>query len=274
MGLYPLGRIAFINVAPIYYALEHHETDHPFSLVYGTPAELNLALRAGTLAASSCSSVEFARNWQHYTLIHDLCIASRGPVQSVLLLSKKPVEALAGAEVLLSGQSHTSVVLTKLLLSRYIEVDVRYTTGSVLDRINSGHTPEAVLTIGDEALLLKKMGTYPSCLDLASAWMDWTGLPFVFALWILHTSASRETIGYDLGSYIRASRDWGFAHLDRVIASVAPKTLLSPEELRVYYTKSLSFTLGELELLGLTTFFEKAVAAHLLPEMPEFRIQS
>ena len=83
-----LGRIAFINVLPVYYALEHGIVQHPYRLVYGSPAELNDQMKNGDLAISSCSCMEYARRWRNYYLAPDLCIASHGPVMSVLLLSR------------------------------------------------------------------------------------------------------------------------------------------------------------------------------------------
>ena len=268
-----LGRIAFINVMPVYYALEQGKLAHPFHLVYASPAELNVQMQEGHLAISSCSCMEYARRWERYALARDLCIASNGPVQSVLLLSKKPLSELAGSTLLTSGQSHTSVVLTKLLFQERYQIPVNYQTGNVRAAIDSGSAPEAVLTIGDEALSLRAHPQYPYVTDLATAWREWTGLPFVFALWIVNPALLDASMG-DPTEYIRESHDWGLAHLEHCLPSVEAQSSLTHEELCFYYREALKFRLGERELQGLTLFYHKCVLANLLSEEPELRFFS
>src|SRR5439155_1018475 len=52
------------------------------------------------------------------------------------------------------------------------------------------HLPhEAVLVIGDAALLLAARHAYPHRYDLGDEWKRWTGLPFVFAMWAARRGA-------------------------------------------------------------------------------------
>ena len=178
---FPVGRIAFINVAPIFYALEHGHIPNPYHFVYDTPARLNAMMHKGELCLAACSSVEYAKNSASYVLDPHLCIASKGPVQSVLLFSHQPIERLEGT-ITITAQSNTSVILTKLLLAKYFKRTVSYCQGSV------DQAQTAYLAIGDEALRLSKQGLFPYCLDTATAWRMWTKTPFVFALFILKSS--------------------------------------------------------------------------------------
>ena len=265
-----VGRIAFINVAPIYYALENGRLNHPFELVADIPAHLNDLMRDGLLEISACSCLEYARRFRQYYLAKDLCIASNGPVMSVLLLAKRPLSELNGAEILLSGQSHTSVLLTRLLLEERYHVQATYTNGSVSQALTDGHEPLACLTIGDEALKLRNHPSYPYVFDLALEWREWTNLPFVFAVWVISRKAcALGLIQEDPGLYLRQSLDYGLAHLDEVIASVAKKTPLSPAELDIYYQEALNFRLTHDQLQGLELFYQKITQHGWLQELPE-----
>ncbi|MCR5812902.1 MAG: menaquinone biosynthesis protein [Desulfovibrio sp.] len=265
-----LGRIAFINVLPVYYALEHGIVPHPYQLVYGNPAELNDKMKNGELAISSCSCMEYARRWRNYYLASDLCIASHGPVMSVLLLSREPLECAEGHEILISGQSHTSVVLTKLLLKeRYHVQHATFRTGQVREALDGGEQPWGVLTIGDEALNLRAHPLFAVKTDLACAWKEWTGLPFVFGVWIISRRCTEEgRFDTDPALCLRQSRAWGLSHLDLCLPAVRQKTPLSPEELLFYYSHALCFSLGAGEQQGLRLFYEKSAQAGLLEEVP------
>jgi chorismate dehydratase len=79
-----LGRIQYLNVLPIYFALEHLFGENGYHLVQGTPADLNAAMRRGEVDLGSISALEYGRNYKDYLLLADLSISSRGPVGSVL----------------------------------------------------------------------------------------------------------------------------------------------------------------------------------------------
>src|ERR687890_1153146 len=110
-----LGRIPWINCYPIYGAVDRGVVTLPAELVTGTASELNDLLAAGALQASVVSAVEYARNAAAYHLLPDLAISCDGPVHSVALFSKRPLEELTGCTVLLSASSRTSVLLLELL---------------------------------------------------------------------------------------------------------------------------------------------------------------
>ncbi|HUG35304.1 MAG TPA: menaquinone biosynthesis protein, partial [Candidatus Limnocylindrales bacterium] len=110
-----LGRIAYINCAPVYGAIDRGIVAPPGELVTGTPAELNDLLVAGELDVSVISAIEYARNSRDLVLLPDLAISCDGPVRSVALFSRRPVEDLDGRTVLLSASSRTSVALLELL---------------------------------------------------------------------------------------------------------------------------------------------------------------
>src|SRR3989337_2210767 len=102
-----LGRIAYINCAPVYGAIDRGVVPVPAELVTGTPAELNDLLVAGELDVSVISAVEYARHARDLVLLPDRAISCDGPVRSVALFSRQPVTGLSGKTVLLSASSRT-----------------------------------------------------------------------------------------------------------------------------------------------------------------------
>lgn len=264
-----MGRISYLNVLPIYHPLEAGILPHDYELVSGPPALLNTMMARGELHVSSCSCFEYACRPERYQLVEDLSIGSHGPVMSVLLLSKLPVEELGGRQILISGESHTSVALLRLLMRERYRLDVSYATGPVTPALRGPNPPVAFLAIGDEALRLRRHQEYPYCVDMAEAWRDWTGLPFIFGLWVVSRQAVTAGLFHeDPGALLRRGRDWGLAHMDVILDLTAYGCPLSREELAFYYTRGLTYRLGEEELRGLSLFYEKLAAARMIPAAP------
>lgn len=267
-----MGRISFLNVLPIYHPLESGIIPHEFELVSAPPALLNEMMAAGQLQVSSCSCIEYARHPDRYYLARDLSIGSRGPVLSVLLLSRVPIQELEGKEVLISGESHTSVALLRLMLQDYFKVKVSFRIGKVTSSLASSSPPKAVLAIGDEALRLRKLEAYPYRVDLAEAWREWTGLPFVFGLWVLSAAAVEKKVFHeDPGALLRRGRDWGLANMEVILDLTGHGCPLTRSELHDYYTKGLFYTLSGDELDGLRFFYRKLYNAGIIQAIPELR---
>src|SRR6185312_710181 len=112
-----IGRIGYINCAPVYGAIDRGIVALPAGceLVTGTPAELNELLVAGELELSVISAIEYIRHARELELLPDLAISCDGPVRSVALFSHHPVAQLDGKTVLVSASSRTSVALLDLL---------------------------------------------------------------------------------------------------------------------------------------------------------------
>ncbi|MBD5626271.1 MAG: menaquinone biosynthesis protein [Desulfovibrio sp.] len=270
-----MGRISYLNVLPIYHPLEAGILPHDYELVAGPPALLNDMMGRGELHVSSCSCFEYARRPERYYLVDDLSIGSRGPVMSVLLLSRVPVEELGGHEILISGESHTSVALLRLLMRDRYRQAVTYRTGQVSPALRSATPPTAFLAIGDEALRLRQHPDYPYRVDLAEAWRDWTGLPFIFGVWVVsRDAADRGLFHDDPGELLRRGRDWGLAHMDIILDLTGHGCPLSREDLAFYYREGLVYSLGEEELRGLHLFYEKLAAAGIIAAVPPLRFFS
>jgi chorismate dehydratase len=261
-----LGRIPWINCYPVTGAIDRGVVPASAELVTGTAAELNDLLAAGELDVSVVSAVEYARNASAYQLLPDLAISSDGPVHSVALFSRRPVDELDGRTVLRTASSRTSVLLLELLCRHRWGIAPRFVTARAeaadLDGL-AGLPHEAVLVIGDAALQLAARRTYPHVVDLGAEWKQWTGLPFVFAVWAARREAPAAAVR-ELRKQLLASRAWGLAHLDLLAADAARATGV-PEQTCRDYLGTLDYALGGKELEGLTEFFRRLVQDRMVP---------
>jgi len=250
-----LGRIQYLNVLPIYYALEHLWGENGFHLVAGTPVDLNARLRGGELDVSSISAMEFGLYPEDYLLLPRLSISSRGPAGSVLLFSRVPFARLDGRAVRLSAASASGAGLLKVLLAKVYQVQPDYQRGPLLPDV----PPEvaAILAIGDEALGLKAAGGWPHQLDLGAAWQQLTGLPFVFGVWAVRRAFAEANPESAAASHrlLLKSRDWGLSALPYLSRLAAAAVSMTPEQVLAYF-QQLHYSLGPEHEEGLLTFFQ------------------
>lgn len=262
-----LGRIPWINCYPVYGAIDRGMVSVPAELVTGTASELNDLLAAGELQISVVSAVEYARNAAAYHLLPDLAITCDGPVHSVALFSKRPVAELDGCTVLLTASSRTSVLLLELLCHHRWNVRPRFATAraEAPDLAGLAGLPhEAVLVIGDAALLLAAQSRYPVRLDLGQEWKAWTGLPFVFAVWAARREAPSGRVRAVYQRLLQ-SRAWGLAHLDQLAAEAAGATGVAEAVCREYLG-DLDYALSYRHLAGLTDFFRRLAEDGMVPD--------
>lgn len=260
-----VGRIGYLNVLPIYHPIEAGEVAGPLSVVSGPPAELNRLARAGELDVTACSSIEYAMAARDYLLLPRLAIGSRGHVKSVLLLSRHPVARLDGKAVRVSFQTHTSVALLRLFLERRVGIAPRYESGDVTRALQGGERPDAFLAIGDEALRLADHPDYPHRWDLGSVWLDWTGLPFIFGVWIARRQAALAApqAVAEAARALVAAKDWSAERPEVVARLAAERGGFSEQAMRAYF-EGLVFDFGPREQEGLAVFFAMlAEAGHI-----------
>ena len=262
-----LGRIPWINAAPVNAAMDRGIIQPPESVVSATAAELNDLLAAGELDLSVVSAVEYARDAALYHLLPHLAISCDGAVHSVALFSKRPVTELDGATVLRTASSRTSHLLLELLCRHVWRGSPSYVTAraeaSDLAALE-GLPHDAVLVIGDAALHLRASGIYPVFEDLGAAWKRWTGLPFVFAVWAARRDADRGE-ALRLHDRLLQSRAWGVAHLDLIADEAASRTGIPRATCRAYLG-DLDYELSYRHLAGLTEFLGRLATDGLVPD--------
>lgn len=190
-----IGKIRYLNCLPFYFGLpelfQEKGPEGALSFFESHPTAINEAMQRGEIDAAPVSAVEYFQHQEDYFLLSDLAIGTRLFARSVLLLSMKKIESLDGAAIALSRESLSSVNLARILLKRKYGYSNTY---EVVDQ-----DPEAMLkqylaaiVIGDQALFCQPRDLVYKY-DLGELWQQWTGLPFVFALWAVR----RETVNRD-----------------------------------------------------------------------------
>jgi chorismate dehydratase len=275
-----IGRIPYINCYPVYGAIDRGIVTLSAELVDGVPTALNREMAAGTLDVSVISAVEYARDATKYLLLPDLSICSDGPVRSVVLFAKRPASELQGRRVLVSKSSMTSVALLELLFDNVWDAKPAFvpSNAELADVARFGDEEhDARLVIGDAALhlwsRLRSPELYPGdaarspyryAYDLGAEWKRWTGLPFVFAVWVARRAvAVADALAAHAG--LIASRDWGLRHLDALAAQAAMATGVD-KGVCAEYLSGLDYGLSYPHLAGLTEFFRRLVVAGKVPD--------
>jgi chorismate dehydratase len=269
-----IGKIDYLNVWPMFQLLEHPRDGHfHHTLVPGHPSFLNGLLSRGEIDLSPSSSFEYLLHAEQYQILPELSISSDGPVQSVLLVSPVPREdipsflAAHGNTVHVTGASATSVALLKVLWSLAWRFDQpQWQVVEPGEGINLGLP---FLEIGDRALRIhadKPRGWHIT--DLGQAWKSWTGLPFVFALWIVRKNLppKRRAMLADLAERLVAIKKQVPNHLEQLLDEAKDKGF-SREVLRNYW-KVMSYELGHEEQASLALYGHYCTRLGLLPGCP------
>jgi chorismate dehydratase len=256
-----VGVVSYLNARPLYYRLT--EFAPGISLEADLPSQLADRLAAGDLDVALIPSVEYLRGAERgYEIVPGFAIAARGAVRSVKLFSRVPLDRID--RLALDAGSRTSHVLARVWL------DARHgVRPGRIELLPMGVPPQestadAVVLIGDRAMRVPHDG-FATVVDLAEAWQALTGLPFVFALWVVRG-------GVDLGSLPEAlaqSRSEGLKHAGDLAAEHGPGLGLDVATCYDYLTRALSYELGAREIAGLVRFARMAAALGLAPEGAE-----
>ena len=242
-----LGRISYVNMAPVFFRV-----DADVEEIQGVPTELNRRLIAGELDTAPISSIEYARHADRLRLLPRLCVASEGAVDSIQLVSRKPLEQVRAVAV--TPESATSVVLTKVLLPE-------------AEHVPLGVDADAKLLIGDAALKSAFEDPTPHY-DLGRLWLERTGLPMVFAVWACPepVCAGLSELEDALVDSVRQARAQ-----PETLAREASDRYGYPAGFLARYFEKLRYRFGPRERAGLMTFLELACDVGELDEVPELR---
>lgn len=263
-----IGRIPYINCYPVYGAIDRGIVNLDAELVDGVPTDLNRRMATGSLDISVVSAVEYARDADRYLLLPDLAISCDGPVRSVMLFSTRPATELTSRDVIVSKSSMTSVALLELLFENVWHSRPRFVPGDaeVKDVVLAGSDrADARLVIGDAALVLgsNHRDRYPFVYDLGQTWKDWTGQPFVFAVWVAQRATDVKEALVAHASLI-TSRNWGLQHLSE-LAEQAHKATGVARDVCAEYLSGLDYGLSYPHLAGLTEFYRRLVERGRIP---------
>jgi len=252
-----IGAVNYLNSKPLVCELAALAPEA--RITFDLPSRLADSLAAGRLDVALVPVVEFFRT-PGQRIVSDACVACQGPVLSVKLHFRVPPREVR--RVALDEGSRTSAALTKILLA---ELRGMHPAWEPLPIGCGSETTDAdaVLLIGDRAIADQKPGASEFCevWDLGETWSTWTGLPFVFAMWIAQANVDVDGVAVPLA----AARDRGIEQIDKIAEREAPSLGISIELAKAYLRDNLHFTLGRKELEGLRQFYDLCVTHKLAP---------
>ncbi|HLE98740.1 MAG TPA: menaquinone biosynthesis protein [Gaiellaceae bacterium] len=242
-----LGRISYVNMAPVFYGLEADVEE-----IAGVPTELTRLLLDGEIDVAPIPSIEYARNADRLRILPRLCVSSEGAVESIQLVTRMPFGQVRSIAV--TPESATSVVLTRILLPR-------------AEIVPLGEDADAKLLIGDAALRSAFEDPTPH-FDLGRLWLDRTGLPMVFAVWAAGEPLVDGLV--ELEHALVASVRLARSEPERLALQASNMYGYPPGFLARYFEK-LRYSFGPRERAGLYTFLEMARDVGELHHVPELR---
>jgi chorismate dehydratase len=177
-----------------------------------------------------------------YDVLDGIAIAARGAVRSVFLAHRVPLEKIQ--RVAVTPASRTSVWLLRVLLKVGYHIEPEFYPRPPGAKL-SDH--EAMLLIGDEAIWYATRNGKQPLWDLGAAWVEMTGLPFVFAAWAFQRDVEKA----ELAALLRNAKANGLAHIEEIVQEATEAT---PEFLRDYYSKCVWYNLADAEKQGIRRF--------------------
>ncbi|MFY4719488.1 menaquinone biosynthetic enzyme MqnA/MqnD family protein [Streptomyces sp. LaBMicrA B280] len=252
-----VGHIQFLNCLPLYWGLARTGTLLDFQLTKDTPEKLSERLIQGELDVAPVTLVEYLKNSDDLVAFPDIAVGCDGPVMSCVIVSQVPLEQLDGAKVALGSTSRTSVRLAQLLLAERYGVQPEYYTCPPDLGLMMREADAAVL-IGDAALRANLHDGPRYGLDvhdLGTLWKEWTGLPFVFAVWAARRDyLEREPlITHQVHQAFLESKKISLEEVDKVAEQAAHWEAFDAETLAKYFT-TLDFSFGDAQLAAVAEF--------------------
>jgi len=262
-----IGEIEYANCTPLFHVLRNQFPCSGYRFTAGVPAALNRMLLAGEIDVCPSSSIEYAYHPERYKILPQLSISSNGAVASVLLFSRQPVESLDGSKVMLSSESATSVNLLKILLAQRYGCSCTYEVASA-GAAAADDDSFPLLLIGDSALRASLGKADLFVYDLGELWHSWTGLPFVFALWLCRNELAEGAEIKALSRQLIQAKELVSGCLGQVARCAEEVNWLGYNRLMAYWRDNISYQLGEREQAGLMLYYTKCAEIGLIKEVP------
>ncbi len=244
-----IGSVPYLNGKPLIHGLDRKES---VSLETAVPSELSERLAAGAfdIALVPCTEYLFEPGRCY---LDGICIASQGPVWSVRLFLRQPMKRVR--KITLDSSSRASALLLRILMREKFGIDADFVSGTPTPDVLANGPSDAVLVIGDQAMTIdSKRWEY---LDLGKEWTDFTGFPFVYALWTATSSKTLERAR----PILEEAKDSGQNRLEEIARSESRRLGL-PAGLCVQYIRDIiRYDLGpdELKALELTRRLAKNI---------------
>ena len=221
------------------------------------PARCADLLAQGKVEAALVPIIEYQRIVA-VRIVPGVCVGSHSAVRSVVLVSKCD-DLSKVRNVALDVFSRTSQALIKIIFREFVGQEPNWTPCDP-DIQTMLKTNDAALMIGDPAMRVSLPEIH--VLDLASLWHRFTGMGFVFAMWMTVASHVEAIRKVDFAG----ARDEGLNHVEEIINQYETEVLLPREEIRKYLTENITFQIDEPLEKGMKLYFELALKHGLIDE--------
>lgn len=235
-----LSLVSYLNTLPFLEGFKR-TPDHAFEVKNRTPADCAADFIQGK-SELALMPVGSLLQLENYSIVTDFCIGCNDYVRTVKLYSHYPLEE---AEVLyLDVDSRTSVLLSQIILREKMKRKI-YVHNGIPEKFHQGKEKGAVLAIGDKVFELENHFTYS--LDLGHAWKEFTGLPFVFAVFVSNSSVDEHTV-----SQLNEILKLGIDHIPDL--DLTPYTHIP--DIKSYYTDNISYFMDKNKWQAMKMFME------------------
>jgi len=252
-----VAAVSYLNARPLYEGLDREPASRRICLDCASPSEVARGVAEDEVDVA-LMPVAAAASLGELRMVRGCAVGARGAVRSVMIVGERPIDSLDELAVDLS--SRTSIVLARLVLrARSGGREPRLFGSTPLEGIASVAGGRGALIIGDPALEIE--GRFAHCLDLGLAWLELTGLPFVFAAWCGRDGA----LTVEDERLLQNARVEGLERRDAIANAHAARTGLPAESLRSYLRDAVRYDLGDEERRGLQRFYDDSASAGLLP---------
>lgn len=251
---------SYLNSAPLIWSFTRGSRQTEVELIDAVPSRCAQLLAEGNVDAALVPVIEYQRV-PELSIIPDVCVGSQREVRSVVLASKDR-ELSAIRKVALDESSRTSATLLKIIFREFVGVEPEWTP-SAPDLKAMLATNDAALIIGDPGMTFPRDGLH--VFDMAALWRSFTGLGFVFAMWMVRTNASATASQVDFN----AACAEGLDHVAEIVDFYEETLSLPRAELFTYLHENISFRLDAGMRAGLERYYQLAEKHGLIPEVKE-----
>lgn len=259
-----LGCVSYLNTLPLIEGLQRCGDVTIHTAVPSLLAPL-LLRREADLALASL--VDYARNAAELRLVPAGMIGCDGPTLTVRLFSAVPFERTERLHA--DTDSHTSVVLARLVLAARFGARPAVVDFDARERAPGVEWPDTLLLIGDKVVSDSPPAVrYPHQLDLGEAWQQWTGLPFVYACWMCRAEDESSPAIANASALLDRQRRRNTVRLDWLVQRYAAERRWPADLARRYVTELLRYEVTPRARAGAERFLAEAAAAGLLPAAP------
>lgn len=248
-----LGAVSYLNVRPLVYGLDTRPD--LVTVRFDVPSECAQLLEEGAIDLGMVPSIAHLDRAGD-RIVPGVCIGSDGPVASVALFTRVPVDRIR--RLALDTSSRTSAVLTRILCARRFGIDPAFLPHPPdLDAMLAA--ADAALLIGDPALFVDAGAHDAVKTDLGQAWAELTGLPFVWAFW----AGRPEAADGEVVEALQAAAEAGMRASDAVADAYCPGDEARQRVARRYLREHLLFRMTPRALEGLRAYYREAGALGL-----------